>query len=534
MIANVFEKINKIKSTENDYRLIFLVILLGFVIRLFVCQYTYIINSDGVLYIHQARAIYYQNYETIYQCGVDYFSVYPILIALFFPFTGDFLFAAIAVSCLFGTMTLIPIFFLMRRFFSVKTSSIVTLIYAMLPVFVARSADVLRGPICWFFLAWGILSFIQYIDHKRFVYFLISIACFIFATWARIEAVLSFPSILLYLFILSKNKKKILINSIVLGVFIVIVAICLKWTWGLPINKVYRIEEITHKFIGPYKKYDNLRKILKEKSHKDRFGFFDNFLINARHQIHFVAFGALISNAFEAYFYPFFLFFIVGFFQTRIKIKEDPRLWFFILMSLSGVFIVFIHIIQYWMIEYRYFALVIISTSVFAGFGIESCKIYLSKKLNLSYESAIIFICIFIILFGLGKNLRPREKDKYIYRLMGENIAQIEKNNLPVSVASIMNSTVCEKVHFYANRSFEGVLCPRQRINFTALSENNYKSFIEQLKKYNAEYFLWEKRLWPENWFDFRKCVQKNDFFPIMRYKRSNEDYLILYKAGLE
>ena len=523
---------NSLKASFYNHRLVFLIIALGIVIRLFACQYTYIINSDGVLYVHQARALYYQDLENIYKCGVEYLSIYPRLIALFFPITSDFLTAAITVSCLFGSLTLIQIFFLMRRFFSIQTSGIVTLIYAMLPVFVARSADVLRGPVCWFFLAWGMLAFIQYIDYKKWGYLFLSLICFIFSTWARIEAVVGFPAVFFYLFILSKNKKNILIKGVMITGFIILIALCLEWVWDLQLNNVYRIEEITQKVIEPYQKYENLRKILKEQSHKDRFGFFDNFLINARHQIHFVAFGALISNAFEAFFYPFFLFFIVGFVQVRKKIKDDPRLWFFIFMSLTGMYIIFIHIIQHWMIEYRYFALVIISTCIFAGFGVESCKSYLSKKFQMRPEIAIACICIFILLFGLGKNLKSREKDKYIYRQMGENIAQIEKNNLPVNVASFMNSTVCEKVHFYANRSFTGVVCPRQRINFKALSQNNYQSFIEQLKNYNAQYFLWEKRLWPDNWFDFRQCVQKKDFFPIMRYKKSDKDYLILYKRS--
>jgi len=524
-------KINWIENNQkvfNTHRFVFLVIALGVVIRLFACEYTYIINSDGILYVHQARALYYNELESLYNCGLDYLSIYPRCIALFYPLTGDFLTAAITVSVLFGCLTLVPIFLLCRHFFSVQTSSFVTLIFALLPIFVRRSADVLRGPACWFFLAWGILAFIQYMDYKKNRYLLLSIICFICATWARIESVVCFPAIILCLFFISKNKKRVVLLFTGVVAILIIIEGGLELFYDISLLKLYRLDEVTDKFIEPYTQYQMLRDSLAKMLNKNPMEYEDHFMVNARHQIHFVAFGTVLSNACEAFFYPFLFFFALGCYHMGKKLKKDPRLWFFIIMATSGVCIVYVHLVQHWMIEYRYFAIIIIATSVFAGFGIEQAQLLLTKC-RIQPFHAMVLIFVFILLFGLGKNLKSREKDKYIFRQMGEFIAQMEPGK-PIVVAAIEKSTNCEKIQFYANRFYEGVLCPRQDLNVLELCENNYSKIIHELNKYNAQYFLWESRLWPDDWFDFNKHYLKTDFVPIMRYPQPGKNTLVLYK----
>ena len=528
MYTSKLNWINKDQNPFDTYRFVLLVFALGIVIRLFVCEYTYIINSDGILYVHQARALYYNELENLYNCGLDYLSIYPRCITMLYPLTGDFLTAAITVSVLFGCLTLIPIFLISRHFFSIQTSSFVTLIFALLPIFVRRSADVLRGPACWFFLAWGILAFVQYMDYKKIRYLLLSIVCFICATWARIEAVVSFPSIVLFLFIFSKNKKRVLLICTGAAAILIVLGIFLEFFYDTSLLKLYRLDEVTDKFIEPYKQYKYLRDTLADRLNKNPKEYADHFIVNARHQIHFVAFGTLLSNACEAFFYPFLVFFVLGFYQIGKKLKDDPRLWFFIIMAFSGVCIVYVHLVQHWMIEYRYFALIIIATSSFAGFGNEQAG-HLLIKWRMQPSHALIFIFVFILLFGLGKNLKPREKDKYIFRQMGELIAQMEKNK-PIVVAALEKSTNCEKVRFYANRSYEGVLCPRQFFSVIHSCDNDYAKMVHEISKYNAKYFFWESRLWPDDWFDFNKHYLKKDFIPIIRSQKSGKDNLVLYK----
>jgi hypothetical protein len=96
-------------------RIALLIIGLGFVIRLFCFQYTAVINPDGAIYIHQARAIYYGLYDSLTTCGMSYVSIYPIFIAGAYAILADWVIAAKSVSLIFGTMTLVPLYFLLKR-----------------------------------------------------------------------------------------------------------------------------------------------------------------------------------------------------------------------------------------------------------------------------------------------------------------------------------------------------------------------------------------------------------------------------------
>ena len=91
-----------------------LVFLLGLALRVFTFQNTHIINSDGVLYIHQARALYYGNLDALVSCYMSYISVLPFFIAGAYTVVHDWLIAGKIVSLFFGFFTLFPIFFLLK------------------------------------------------------------------------------------------------------------------------------------------------------------------------------------------------------------------------------------------------------------------------------------------------------------------------------------------------------------------------------------------------------------------------------------
>ena len=56
-----------------------LVILIGLGLRLWVCLHTVIVNPDGALYIHQAMALYFKNWNSLKTCGLTFLSSYPVL-----------------------------------------------------------------------------------------------------------------------------------------------------------------------------------------------------------------------------------------------------------------------------------------------------------------------------------------------------------------------------------------------------------------------------------------------------------------------
>ena len=153
-------------SHEGDVtvRTVILTVLLGCVVRLFVCLSTFIINQDGVLYVHQARALFYGQWDSVTSCGLSYLSPYPLCIAGAYFLVQDWTVAARGVSLVFGSAVLIPVFLLFRRFFDRGVSVAGLLIYATIPVLVSSSSDALREPVCWFFLAVGLYLFVSWMQ----------------------------------------------------------------------------------------------------------------------------------------------------------------------------------------------------------------------------------------------------------------------------------------------------------------------------------------------------------------------------------
>ena len=86
------------RSPGNAIGLILLVLVLGLALRLFAWQHTGIVNSDGTVYIHQARAVYYGLWDSVNSCTITYPSITTLCIAAAYPLFGDWVIAGTAVS----------------------------------------------------------------------------------------------------------------------------------------------------------------------------------------------------------------------------------------------------------------------------------------------------------------------------------------------------------------------------------------------------------------------------------------------------
>ena len=163
------------------------VLFVGLVLRLIAWANTSVINPDGALFIHQARALYFGQMDTLF-CVQSDLPNYPIMIAGAYWLFHDWVFSARIVSFVFGFGTLIPLYFLFKRFFDDRVSVLGTLVFAVIPIFVGSSVDLIRDPILWFFAALGFYWFTLALDNKSPWFLTWSCLSFMMASWARIEA----------------------------------------------------------------------------------------------------------------------------------------------------------------------------------------------------------------------------------------------------------------------------------------------------------------------------------------------------------
>ena len=175
------------------------VVCLAFALRLFSFLFTAIINQDGVLYIHQARAIYYGLWDSVLGCGIGYLSNYSIFIVGAYAVVRNWVIAAKSVSLLFGTFTLVPLYLLLREISRKQIALSACLAFALIPVFVDKSVDVVRDPVYWFFLVFGLYFFVAQIGKRNRLYLILSSISLLMAAWARMEAVLFIGITFIYL-----------------------------------------------------------------------------------------------------------------------------------------------------------------------------------------------------------------------------------------------------------------------------------------------------------------------------------------------
>ena len=352
-------------------RLFIFVFTLGFVIRLFACQYTYIVNPDGGLYIHQAKAIYYGQWDQLSSCGVSFVSNYPIFIVGGYTIFHDWIISAKAVSLIFGSMTLIPIYFLLLRFLDGKICILSALVFAVTPLFVARSADVIRDPIYWFFAALGLYFFVSSNQGKYRLPMLFASLSFIMAAWARIEAILYIIVSCVFILAARQNKK---LERILIFVSPPILLLILLFTslslFDVSNQNIFRCQEIKEKFSEPLVQYQNLRESLEELVSRNPDGVLPHFVQKARNMVWLVALGTVIKYTVDAYFYPFFVIFLVGLAGARRKLKEDSRILYLALNSVLALALLYVHLMQTWMIYYRFAVPFFLPSFVFLGFGL--------------------------------------------------------------------------------------------------------------------------------------------------------------------
>ncbi|MBN1830719.1 MAG: glycosyltransferase family 39 protein [Deltaproteobacteria bacterium] len=512
-------------------RLFTLVLILGFVIRLFACQYTCIVNPDGALYIHQARAIYYGQWDLLSSCVLNFVSSYPLFIIGGYTIFHNWIISARVVSLIFGSMTLIPVYFLLRRFLDGKTCILSVLVFAVTPLFVARSADVIRDPIYWFFAALGLYFFISSDQVKYRLPTLFASLSFIMAAWARIEAILYIIISCVVVLVVRQGKKAqriaIFISPVILLMLLLFAGLSV---FDISTQSVFRLEEIRDKLSEPLVQYENLRAGLKDLVSQTPDSNLAPFLKKARNMIWLIALGTVAKHAVDAYFYPFFVLFLMGLAGARRRLKEDTRVLYLALNSAFALFLLYAHLMQTWMIFHRFAVLFLLPSFVFLGFGMKRMVYFLEKRFSLKAPVTLFIIAISILICSLPKNLQSNESDKLVFKEIGQLIADLEGNDREIGVAAASLWTMSH-VSFYANLKYEGAICPLKYINIQQLARNSDDAFLSDLKKAGVDYFLWEEKSWSKNRLDFLKRQTPNRVIEIGRWSHADTGRLVLFKV---
>jgi len=518
------------KFIQYEHWPIIAVFAIAFGVRLFACLNTAIINPDGIHYIHQARAIVTHDWSSLTNCHLQYISILPIFIALGHLIFQDWVAAGRLISLSFSFAALFPLFFILRQFFNKKLSTIILMSYGLIPVFVSRSADIVRDPIFWFLICTGMLLFVKQLKSlspKTYrLQLLFSSIFFLLSVWARIEGVIFIGVSALYLLI-SRSEKKIqriiyfCLPLILLAAGAFLTSLFIDSS-AVDITRLWKINLELSQFIANYQGVlTNLHELASQQT-----GILYEFLHQVEGVMWFVPLGALFVTILEGFFYPYVLFFFLGFIGLSKKISQDRDIGYFFWLVMVSFVALYIHMLNTWLIYNRFLSILIYPSCLLVGFGISHTLNFLQQKCKLNSRLATALLIVFILSFGLGKNLVPNHQDKIPYREAGERIAREKAPGEIVSIAGL-HSTIFEWVFFYAHRNHTRPICANAHIMKVPPT---YEKLLRRMRKNNVRYLFYEEKRWARYAFDLKTSPYMKNFQVIGKWRHKDTGELLLLK----
>lgn len=476
----------------------------AFFIRGWAAVNTQVVNLDGLIYVHQARALYFGLWDQLTSCTDRYLSNFPLLIAAAYPFTGNWITAAQVITVSFGALTVVPIYLMSRRFFKAPTAGLVSLAFAFIPTLVGRSADAVRGPVYWFFLAWGLCLFLAAMDRdekwiRRGWYALASLLLMM-AAWARIEAGLIAVASMLFIPFVQKGDR---IGSTLAFLAPAVAAAALSLGVMAAVDTslidIFRFQEMGERISRPISQYVYVRDVMDMMRHDPVAPIVGEYLDKARNMIWLVALGTLVRFLAEAYYYPFAGMGLIGLIVYWRRIFTDRRVLYLISLFCLSLVLFFTLLLETWVMERRYLALAFIPTFVFLGFGYQAAGQWFKNKFLIGPVISFIILATLTVGSTLYKNLEPREVDKGVYARIGIELGDQRPENGVISLTS-NSPLVARWVSFYANLDYKGAPCPAVEIHISQAMATDPHELSRVLKKTGVEYFLWARQHnWPAN-----------------------------------
>lgn len=500
-------KNNTLMNRLGNKELLFFFVAVGLLFRIYAFAFTPIINQDGVFYIEQAEALLNRDLSRALICGYNFISLYHVLIPVFHKIFGDWLIAAKMISLLFGTATIIPFYFILKHFFRASTVYIGTLAFSINPYFVARSVDIIKDPIFWFFSLLGMLFFIKAIhSDKKDRLFLFSSISYLIAGVARIESFVFLAGTALYLCFTDKGRraqKLFMFGLPVLAVMILFLVLAVShsslhiWKFYLQPRIHLFFSGVTFELIGTdliHKSLDFLIIIFK-KSSKLNYEFFFPILI-------------------------------AGFLTIRKEVKRMPQFSFFVFLFVLSLMSLYFFYLKIGVMSSRYAALIMLPAYVFIGSGIENI-IAVTRRKNVREKTIIIMLCLYIIVTATPHNLKHKREDKIVLKNIGQYISEKE-NNRPVTLMAHD-----PRIMFYTNLDTLGRECAHTFLGYDHLLTLPYRDLPSWLKEKNVQYFIWDDRSWRHAPYDFLTNVQAEHFAEINQWDTDERTFIafeVLYE----
>ena len=469
------------------------VLLLAVAIRVYGASVAATINIDGTLYINQARALYYGQAQELF-CGLNFIPLNSLLLVPLYFLTRNWIVAGQTLSLACGVGSIIPIYLISRRFFEERISTAVLLLLSLTPVLVNSSIEIIKDPVAWVLFSCGLLCFIRHMEQRARTDILLCSLLFLGAGWARAEFFLLYFATALYLLFSqpSHRIRDLMLFLAPLGL-IALIAFVFPGISGISTGHIRTpgafVPQTAAHVGNPYTALKTQLFALADTFPPNERAL-QNFLPEAANLAWLVGLGMILTRAGEAIFHPFTIFYLVGLWSIG-PWTHDKKIRYLLWIMGVAFLIVYLQTLQTWVLESRWLGGMILCTTIFAGIGMQKTNIFLQKKCKMTQRAATIAICIFLLLFGLAKNIKRHNADNAVYKEIASTIEQDAARQRPIIFAgSASTKAPLYLVSFYANLKKPKAICPADNLMLTEADLNSPATLAKKLSAHDIHYVL--------------------------------------------
>ena len=499
-------------KTLSERRVLLLLIGISFGLRLYAVLMAQGIANDSAAYGFMARDFLKGDFIKGLSSPAPPF--YPFLIFLFSPDATHVEITGRLISLFFGTLTIIPLFYLVKEAIGQKEAIFSALFYSFHPYLVTYSGMLLTEATYWGLLVLSVYFFWTGLKKEKVWRISFSGVFLGLAYLTRPEGV---GYILVYLAwmvadgVLRKNwlKKLILIGVLIPSVFVFVIPYIIyihQETGQLLISK--KALEPQSQFLKKSDEEVNSSKGIEQNKAIEKNSKMLRIARNVGHYFRFVIYHYL-----RAYHFSLWLFLFFGLIRVRRKVAAYE-------LFLGSLVLFHLFSLSTFVPSATRFSVPVITLSLFwAGTGILEMKRYL-EKIKISNPEKVISLCIlFAILIQLPQSLTPERKSRADQKKVGLWL----KQNTPPDAIIMSNSPI---EAFYADREF--ILLP-QGISTPGDPGKSYSEIISYAKTKGVRYILTNRNTHEMN-PDFIESIQSADLKEIfIRADRTSIIYEVIY-----
>jgi hypothetical protein len=501
-------------ATRRDVGSLLILFGLAFVVRLYLAFHTYVIANDGAFYVKLAQLISIGKVgEAIH---LHFFSLFPFLIALFQRVFLDWESSGQMVSVLFGSLAIIPFYFLTKDLFSRSIALISSILFVFHPYLVRFSAEVIKEPTFWFFSLTALWFGWMAVTRKKNWLFALTSLWAMAACLLRIEGIFILAIIAVWIFlrdiksIRSNYKQRILNTSVLFLTVLIIVSPAMLYIRGKAgsrnLARTDLISEMVHGDFTMQEIKKNLDRIeFKSKESGSQADLEEirlrGFLTLAKDHRMAIIWLDAISKFFKVIHPVLIIPLFFGVFRRRkIEYRKEEELF---LLSVLAIF--FLLLVRYGTIRAyigtRHMIIPALACFPWVGAGVSELGYRIrnifspekpNNKGNIFLRNSGWFLMVLIVLLVLPKTLASQRAEKIPIKEAG---IWIKKHGPKDAV--IMAQDDLARIAFYANATFLNM--PRdqnplayareKRVNFIAVNQKNIDQSYPGLKEsLNLEY----------------------------------------------